>query len=262
MTHGVFMTLFDQIKAIAEERAEATKDSKFALMSAKLYSEADTETDKDILENDSQKGDVFVWAMRGNGCGTDLTRFGSTHFETFVEQSPEGSEFYVLQCTGINEGTVKKITREKALNLADMGYRFDENRQPRRERLFPQMDKMLGFDGENQSLRHTVMGSEFSTENGDRSALRIEKQGHDRVAITVVRTKKYDYRGKPEKPSKPEATYYCPVTSLGTIDLSKPNYFAVESQRSGYAKLTEIDKKTFNRALKNVQKTQESENAL
>ena len=262
MTHGVFMTLFDQITAIAKERAEATKDSTHPLMSAKLYSEADSEIDKDILENDSQKGDVYIWAMRGNGCGTDLTRYGNKHFETFVEQAPEGSEFYVLKCTDINEGTVKPITREKALKLGDLGYRINEDRKPRREHLFAQLDNMLGFDGQNESLRHTVMGSEFSTESGDRSAIRFQKIGHDRVAITVVRSKCYDHTGRPEKPSKPEATYYCPLKSMAKLDLSTPQHFAIESQRSGFAKLTEIDKRTFNRALKNAQKTQEAENTL
>lgn len=256
------MTLFEQIKAISEERAEATQNSKHALMSAKMYAKADLETDKDVLENDSQKGDVYVWAMRGNGCGTDLTRFGNMHFETFVEQSPEGSEFYLLHCTDINEGTVKPTTREKALNLSDMGYRVDPDRTPRREMLFPQLDKMLGFDGVNNSLRHTLMGSELSMENGDRAALQIQKQGQDKVAITVVRSKCFDHNGKPEQPSKPEATYYAPLQAVAALGLSQTQYFAVEAQKSGYAKLTEIDKKTFNRAQKKVRKDKEIEHSI
>lgn len=256
------MTLFDQIKAISEDRAEATKDSKHPLMSAKLYSQADTEIDQDILENDSQKGDAYVWALRGNGCGTDLTRYGNPNFDVFVSQAPEGSEFYLLRCTGINEGTVEAITREQALNLDDMGIRADENRKPRRERLFPQLDAMLGFDGDQNSLSYTAMGSELSTEAGDKTALKIEKVDPGKVAITVIRSKCFDHNGKPDTPRKPEATYFCPTTSLGTLDLAKPHYFAVESQRSGFAKLTDISKKAFDRARSTVRKENGLEPAL
>lgn len=255
------MTLFEQIQAIGQERAEATKDSEYAYLSSRLYAKADMEIDEDILKNDSQPGDAYVWALRGNGCGTDLTRFGNPHFDTFITQAPEGSEFYLLKCTGINEGTVQKITREKALDLPSMGIKANPERVPRRRHLYEQLDEMLGFGGK-WSARDSLMGSEFSPEKGDKTAIRIQRDNYRKIAIDVIRINTHDHNGKLEKPSKPEARYYVPETATSNMDLQKPKYFAIDSDRSGFAKFTEISKRAFDNAVKKVRKSQESEHTL
>lgn len=248
------MTLLKQLISIAEERAEATKDSKRPLFQSQkndLYG-----IDADVLANDSQAGDTYVWSLRGTSCGTNLTRFGSEDFETYIKCAPEGSEFYLLKCSGINEGTVKQISFDQALNLEDLGIKANEDRVPRRQHLYRQLNEILGLQGD-EGLEYTVMGSEFAPNDGDKAAIRIQQSGHRQIAIDIVRTKSHDYNGKVEQPRKAEARYYAPEKSINALDLKSPTYFAIESQRSGNAKLSSISKNAFDKAVKKVRGIQD-----
>lgn len=248
--------VYEQIKLIAEkaEKEEASGGvSFFRHYKSDLY-----QVDKDILEFDSQRGDNYIWALKDNGCGTALTRTGVEHATFLVGNEGDEARFYLLSMTGPNKGTVLRVSKDRALEHAEE-LTFPGERKPRRHRVLDLLEKEINIRG-NFSINKTVIAADFNPRPGDKTCVKILRATPTRVSVQIVRHKMAENDRHEDRTQKDNETYA--IDAPGSYmyqagEFVKESYHLIESTQQGYARIKDIDKKTFNRALKSVEKARE-----
>lgn len=249
------MDIYKKLKQIAEKEEKRSKGSDvhfFENNKNDLY-----EIDKDILKNETQKGDTYVWALKSNGCGTFLVRCAGNEESHTLKTAGPDSKFLLLQFTDANEGNVSEISYEQALN-AYKDYPEPEGRMPRRELLYKQLNDMLGIKDRNMRLELSRMGSEFNPRNGDRSIIKISTKDPNWITLDVVRPK-IRPPGKYETLIQKPREQYFAVKTLDAIEKlnlrGKQNkVLLVESQANGFAKISNVTERMFNIAINSIEK--------
>lgn len=250
------MKIYKQLAKIAERLAKESEGKDVAYFNS--YKKDLYEIDKDILANDSQAGDTYIWAVKANGCGTFMVRCQGDQESYTLKEAGDNSKFFRLRCTGINEGTVEEISYKQALR-AYKDYPEPAGRVGRRRYMYEQLNQLLGLDESTGRLEHTLMGSEFSPKDGDRSVIKVSGSG-TWLKIDVVRPKISPPREHEVLCQKPSHFYYATKSYTGgNLVADGPKYFLLESQQDGYAKVTEASQRMFTIAQKTVEKSLEIE---
>lgn len=199
--------------------------------------------DRDEIQEDAQSGDIYIWAIKGCGCGTYLTRCNGSMAAHLVSAMSPANLFYRIDVTGVDEGRIKRLPdKDAALEVARI-IQEPAGRRPRREPFYVQLDRLLGYDNKNSPLRHHAMRSEFMPLPGDKSMLRLSfaSQGQD-VRIDVLRT-----QVSAEGSFKRQATYLVTVTPMYWLqhDPSAPLYLSVEGLTGGTAKVCVASRRLY-----------------
>ncbi|MBD1577973.1 hypothetical protein HC723_16410 [Vibrio sp. S11_S32] len=94
----------------------------------------DLDVDKDVIENDAQAGDKYLWILKGNGCGTWLFRLGASSIvEQVVKSENENAVFYWVHVDSLNSGVIQRVTKKHASSLHNI--KPPAGRVPRRKLL-------------------------------------------------------------------------------------------------------------------------------
>jgi len=208
--------------------------------------------DKEELLESSQKHDRYIWALKDNGCGTQLVLAGTTNAEWMVDNIGEKSKFYSLSLSGINTGEVKPVSKDEAMGIV-AHYSRSSPRVPRISSVFSTLLKEIEI-ASNQELQYSLLMSDMSPEPGNLVLAEIKKTNYDEVQIKVLRPteKSKDISSKSDK----TYTLRGSKTDFGWKDKLDPKYIKFEVTHTGLAKMKETDKKDFSLASKKIRRQQ------
>lgn len=217
--------------------------------------------DKDMIENDSQSGDHYIWAIKDNGCGTYLNMTGFEQSKITIGTVPPDSRFYHITVYNEGRGEIEQINKEKALALIDI-HKVNPHRVPRRTSLVEHLDR-LAFPGgdEGYSVSKSRILSEFNPRPGDKTALMIAaRKGADNVVIQVLRTKMKPNDQDDSRVQKKIEEYYFPKTlTASTLYSEKPRFVVLETTQQGFAKIEEITEKMYKKEVLKMARAKERE---
>ncbi|KLV03406.1 hypothetical protein ABT56_20015 [Photobacterium aquae] len=75
--------------------------------------------DREIIEKLSNAGEQYLWVIKSSGYGTQLMEIGLPAVCERVEEEDPQSLFYHLRLSDVNQGTIVKIAKSKAMELAN-----------------------------------------------------------------------------------------------------------------------------------------------
>ncbi|MBE8233135.1 MAG: hypothetical protein HAW67_05310 [Endozoicomonadaceae bacterium] len=233
-------SLYEQMKKIGEGLAVVSKGSHVEYL--KAYKDDLYVYDKDVMENDSQAGDRYLWEVKGSGAGTycNLIQGEKMH----MWERPEDSQFYLLNCTGINEGDISVISAEMAQQI-HLKIPARENRVPRRLHLFSAMKEKLGVN-----LRDSKFANDFNIKEDLEFAIKVTPKRNMEVEVTVVLLTDGQV-----SPIKKHQLYHAQVHDFhyGHQQLLEGSMFAyVSTFQDGYGKVENKDKQFFENAIKSL----------
>ena len=178
------MHLFDTMLSTATEVKEQTKSRTTPLLHAH-FDDIHTH-DKDIVLNDMQAGDHWLWIIKGNGCGTYLVLLDGKADVGFVSRAQDKNAMvFMVRVTGENEGVLTRIENEDAAGYIDQAL-VSKNRVPRRLTMYSQLSMLMRLDKLGVRLSETKLWSDFSVNKGDLSTLTISNKG-GQLSITIKR---------------------------------------------------------------------------
>lgn len=209
----------------------------------------DSDYDKDMIVNDAQSGDHFIGILKGCGAGSYLNRIAvepgmHNHANYTVKEAHADSRFFHLHFTGIDEGEIKEVSREKALELS-VAYKENPYRTPRRVTLESIISDKLGVKG----VTGTRFFSEFSLEKGEITAFKISADTQGSGLLHMARSKLSKVReGERCKVSE---SYSVPMSyEKWTEAMKEPEYFKVKITTPPYAEVSPISKRVFDNTVK------------
>jgi len=183
------MSLFESMLELASKIKVQTSETKFPLLTSHLNDL--NKHDRDIVLNDMQKGDVWLWVLKSNGCGTYLLLLDGNVDRGFASRiKEEGAMLFLINVTGLDEGSIKPVDARMAEGMLDEA-QFRGERVPRRLSLYNQITDLLDLKAKGVTLSSTKFCSDFSIAEGDISFIRLTKQSSnvelyvDRLVFTL-----------------------------------------------------------------------------
>lgn len=244
-------TLYKQIEAISDKHNHNPGEIGHLV-------EWDLEIDKDLITNDTQNGDVWLWIMKGE-TGSNLTRlvggFDQEDFlkSTYLREIPKGGRLFWLECTGHNEGHVVETTREDALERLS-SFKDNPNRVPRRQTVESVLSEHVERYGSN--ARSSVVGKE----QGDKTFISIKPESRDYYKVTEV----FSSKGKEPRIE----SHFASFSDVKNIGASFISVTVDQKSRTGsYGTVEAITEKQFDKiqklAIKKLEKKDlEQEHAM
>lgn len=65
--------------------------------------------DKKSLEDETKHGSNLVWVLKHGGAGTAMLFTGSDYAKHSIKLQSKKSLFFLIECTGVNEGSIKQL---------------------------------------------------------------------------------------------------------------------------------------------------------
>lgn len=178
------MSLFDKLLGIAHTIVEETKNRDTPLLQSHFNDI--NQFDKDIVLNDMQAGDHWMWIIKSNGCGTYMFLLDGNVDIGFVSRlKDENSIVFMIRVTAENEGEVIRVKSGDALGYADRKMVL-EGRIPRRLSMYSQLSDLMRLSKISVALSDTKLWCDFSVSKGDVSTLTIIPNG-SALSITIKR---------------------------------------------------------------------------
>ena len=178
------MSLYEKMLNIANEVVKETQDRTTPLLHAHLNDIH--QSDKDVVLNDMQAGDHWMWIIKGNGCGTYLFLLdGQGDFGYKRSISDQNAIIYLVRVTAENQGEVSRVPNNEALGYTERKMVTD-GRIPRRLTMFQQLSDLMRLDKVGVRLSETKIWCDFSVVHGDLSTLTISNNGGT-LSITIER---------------------------------------------------------------------------
>ncbi|MGD1527074.1 hypothetical protein [Vibrio owensii] len=223
----------------------------------------DDEYDVDMIINDAQAGDHFIGVLKGCGCGSYLNRIAvgdssHNHANYTVVQAHADSKFFHIEVTGIDEGEVKEVSKEKAIELS-LKFKENPSRKPRRKDLNTVMSETLEVPG----MFGTRFFSEFGMAKGDTTAFKLSTDTMGAAMLQMARSKVIFDKGEDVACKKLSELYRVEVGFNKQMELLKePQYFKLQVTKPPYVEVSPISKRVFDNAVKKAQKRLETGNEL
>jgi len=169
------MSLFETMLAKASAAQQASAGTDFPLLTDNL--DDVNKTDRDIVMNDMQKGDVWLWVLKNNGCGTWMILLdGNVYYDFAKHISEEGSKLFLIDVRGVNKGEIKSVSAEFAVSILDKCL-HPQGRVARRETVYDSLTKLLDLETMGIQLSMTRLWSDFTVAKGDLSYIKLSISG-------------------------------------------------------------------------------------
>tara|TARA_R110001583_G_scaffold42134_11_gene133994 strand:+ start:2587 stop:3276 length:690 start_codon:yes stop_codon:yes gene_type:complete len=186
--------------------------------------------DRDILVNDSQAGDIYLWVLKSGGCGTWLFRAVGQDLTGLIKPD---DRVFKLSCTDINTGTTEEIPFEMAIAFAKQ-HNESKNRVPRRVKILDAISKHF------PSVYNTSIGNCLDLyEGGEKAMLSITFDRYN--SIVTFATEK-----RPDRVLQ----FRHGLTDVSTTE---PLYFACTTKKDGYGSLEATTQRKMASAIKRWQ---------
>lgn len=205
--------------------------------------------DKDVMLNDSQKGDEYIFIIKANGYGTHLMRADGESKASDMRLRDKWSKYFHMKLDGINSGEIMEVTNRDAKKIVSNSVNNDM--EPRRRGLIEQLDEITGRKIDN-SLLHTKLGFEFQPNKGDKSLIRLSVGNGTTLIAHVLRTKMNNDPLGDVSVKKSDAYYYMDASQEVADSLkTAPRYFEVNTTEKNYAEIDECGEMNYFKA-KNI----------
>jgi hypothetical protein len=241
------MKIYNKLVGIAEKLAVQSKDNKVKYFSR--YKNDLYERDAFTLMKEAEPGDTYIWSLKDNGCGTFLERCNNEP-NAYVENSGHNNKFFLINCNGNGNGSIKEISRHEALN-AYINYPAEKNKPRLIKNMYEALNEKLGLIYKEPGLEITKLASEFSPKKGDKSVIRVTNPDKS-LKLDVVRVKMALANDHEILCQKSNETYYVGKYSDSTNEIfdKGPIYLMIDSEDYGFAKVTETTDVIFELAEK------------
>lgn len=243
------MKLYETLVATLQEKA--IEDPTYLA----FYTEDLLSYDKDIIENDAQRGDVYISVLKGNGCGTYIllcdctndhrTQRNAAVLDESITASHHPSKYFSVVVTGINEGTVEEINEEEARRLiSTVG--LSPYREPRRTNANSQICKLIACSEDAVHRVSSALSPYLETQKGQSYVVKLVAERSWRWLNVEVTPKKGENAG---------------VTKTVNLDLGldsmmrfdKPSFAKIDCTSDSNTDIKILDEKAFKRAYKSFQ---------
>lgn len=186
------MSLFESMLNLASKIQAKTLNTSFPLLTS--YLDDINVRDRDVVMNDMQAGDVWLWVLKSNGCGTYLLLLDGDMYSGFDKRiAEEGTKTFLIRVSGQDEGTIKPIKSDTAIGMLDKPYN-KKNRVPRRLYADVVFAKLLDLSASGYRLSDTRFWCDFTVVGGDVSYIKLNQTGSNisfvvnRVVFTLSRS--------------------------------------------------------------------------
>lgn len=237
----ISVDLHREMLLIAENEAEQTKGKDVAYyQNDKIHLE---DFDKDVMHNDSQAGEEYIFVLKGNGFGTYLMALDGESVASDVRLGDKTSKFFHMKLDDVNSGEIREVTNREAKKIVTNAVTNPEI-EPRRRQLYDQLSEIVGKK-ESQTLRNTKMGFDFQPNPGDKSVIRLSVANNQTLIAHVLRTKIGEDKYGEQSVKKKSEYYYMQASEEVAKNLKdKPQYLSVDTTQKNYAdikKASELD---------------------
>lgn len=227
----------------------------------------DLACDEEILREDSQAKDTYLWIFKGK-TGTNLVLMSGTDEredflkETHLRHHTKEARFFWLECTGDNAGKVVETTVEKALKRLPT-FTQKPNRKERRSDVYDLLNKYIRDYRRNVStnslsdiLNRQIPGyrRNVSTENV------AELKHGDKFFISILPTGNNSIKVK-EITSKQDKTTYIVDhdVNFSFVQVLEPTYLSVTIEnptiQGTFGKVEPISEVQFDKIQKSAERT-------
>lgn len=140
-------TLFQKMLDIVGESAGIQVNEQISSSPAFMEKNAESffESDREVIQHETMAGDEYIWILQGNGSGTVLEHSAELCAETKICAAHDKSKFYLIKCTGPDQGEIEKITQAKALLIANKNRGFFDH-PPVRQDIIESISDYTGID--------------------------------------------------------------------------------------------------------------------
>lgn len=178
------MSLFESMLELASNMQVKTLNTKHPLLTG--YLDDVNVRDRDVVKNDMQAGDSWLWVLKSNGCGTYLLLLDGNIYNGFDQRmKEEGTAIFLITVTGDDEGKIKPISAGTAIGMTHEVH-HKPNRVPKRVDAYSVFTEFLDLKAMGVQLSDTRFWSDYSVSKGDVSYLKLSKSGTE-ISFVVNR---------------------------------------------------------------------------